>query len=47
MRGITPIHWSPSRPDLNPTETVWQLIKQRLRARPTPLPPPFPTFVRL
>ncbi len=36
MRGITPLRWPPSSLDLNPIETAWQLIKQCLRARPTP-----------
>jgi hypothetical protein len=36
MRGISPLVWPPSSPDLNPIETIWQRIKQRRRTRPNP-----------
>jgi hypothetical protein len=34
--GIMPMEWPANSPDLNPIETIWQRIKQRLRSRPDP-----------
>lgn len=31
-RGIFPIDWPPFSPDLNPIETVWNIIKNHIQA---------------
>ncbi len=32
-RGLMPIYWPPSCPDLNPIENIWHLIKQCIKSR--------------
>ncbi len=40
--GLEPISWPSNSPDLNPIETLWFMMKQRIKAykeRPTQIPP--------
>ncbi len=32
-RGLMPMDWPPSSPDLNPIENIWHLMKQRIKNR--------------